>query len=290
MYSIEYSSFFARSYLQFISNVIVWYGVTILAVILLGVGFWNIQKYNKIQLDERKGELKFQRKIKDTHTVIPVFVHSIKNQILAEKIIEKQMSHELNSSKPDIKKTKDLLNQLISMNSSMMEHIEELYKNVKTSQIKLVPTSPREILKMANERFKQKYPNEKIDYLCEETSLVLADSLWLGEAIGNLLTNAFEASVHRNPQIIKCTVTSEKLYLLIKIYDNGTGIEPQKRKKIFEPFYTSKNSNYNWGMGLAYVMQTVKEHFGMIKVESIPDKYTEFYVYIPLYKSSDKIN
>ena len=131
MYSIEYSSFFARSYLQFISNVKVWYGVTILAVILLGVGFWNIQKYNKIQLDERKGELKFQRKIKDTHTVIPVFVHSIKNQILAEKIIEKQMSHELNSSKPDIKKTKDLLNQLISMNSSMMEHIEELYKNVK---------------------------------------------------------------------------------------------------------------------------------------------------------------
>lgn len=290
MYSIEYSSFFARSYLQFISNVKVWYGVTILAVILLGVGFWNIQKYNKIQLDERKGELKFQRKIKDTHTVIPVFVHSIKNQILAEKIIEKQMSHELNSSEPDIKKTKDLLNQLISMNSSMMEHIEELYKNVKTSQIKLVPTSPGEILKMANERFRQKYPNEKIDYLCEETSLVLADSLWLGEAIGNLLTNAFEASVHRNPQIIKCTVTSEKLYLLIKIYDNGTGIEPQKRKKIFEPFYTSKNSNYNWGMGLAYVMQTVKEHFGMIKVESIPDKYTEFYVYIPLYKSSDKIN
>ncbi len=288
MYSIEYSSFFARSYLQFTSNIKVWYGGTILAIILLGIGFWNIQKYNKIQLNERKGELTFQRKIKDTHTVIPVFVHSIKNQILAEKVIEKQMARELTAFEPNIKSIRSLLEQLVNMNTSMMNHMEELYKNVKTSQIKLVPTSPCEILKIADERFKQKYPNEQINYLCNSKTLVLADSLWLGEAIGNLLTNAFEASLHKNPQIIKCTVTSEKLYLLIKIYDNGVGIDPQKKKKIFEPFYTSKNSNYNWGMGLAYVMQTVKEHLGMIKVESVPGKYTEFYVYIPLYKGSDK--
>lgn len=288
MYSIEYSSFFARSYLQFTSNIKVWYGGTILAIILLGIGFWNIQKYNKIQLNERKGELTFQRKIKDTHTVIPVFVHSIKNQILAEKVIEKQMARELTAFEPNIKSIRSLLEQLVNMNTSMMNHMEELYKNVKTSQIKLVPTSPCEILKIADERFKQKYPNEQINYLCNSKTLVLADSLWLGEAIGNLLTNAFEASLHKNPQIIKCTVTSEKLYLLIKIYDNGVGIDPQKKKKFFEPFYTSKNSNYNWGMGLAYVMQTVKEHLGMIKVESVPGKYTEFYVYIPLYKGSDK--
>ncbi|HIZ65975.1 MAG TPA: hypothetical protein H9809_08790, partial [Candidatus Blautia pullicola] len=87
MYSIQYSSFYTRSYLSLISNVEAWYGITLMSVIIIGVGVWNIQKYGKLKFDEKKGELKLQKKMRDAHTAVPVFVHSIKNQILAEKVL-----------------------------------------------------------------------------------------------------------------------------------------------------------------------------------------------------------
>lgn len=284
MYSIQYSSFYVRSYMSLVSNVKVWYAITVMSVILIGVGFWNIRKYSKIKFDEEKGELKLQKKFKDAHTAVPIFVHSIKNQILAEKVIQKRINAELKAQEIDKDNLGDLMKQLEQINQSMLNRMEELYRSVKTNYIDLIPTDPREVLEVADERFHQKYPNGKVSYLYREECLILADKAYLGEAVGNLLTNAYEASAEQQHPKIECIVQPEKLYLLINIRDNGMGIDPLKKKRIFEPFYTSKNTNYSWGMGLAYVMQTVKEHLGMIRVESTLGKGTDFYVYIPLYR------
>lgn len=284
MYSIQYSSFYATTYLSLISNVRAWYVITIMSVVVIAVGIWNIRKYSKLKFDERKGELGLQKKIRDANTTIPVFVHSIKNQILAERVIQKRLTAELQKEFPDKESMSSMLSQLNTMNQSMLERMEELYRSVKTGYIHLIPTSPEAILETADSRFHQKYPEGKVEYQCENGYLVLADKKYMGEAVGNLLTNAYEAGIANQTVSIKCTVKAEKLYMLIHIKDNGRGIDKEQYKKIFEPFYTSKNTNYNWGMGLAYVMQTVKEHLGMIQVESIPGKGTDFYIYIPIYK------
>ena len=287
MYSIQYSSFYTRSYLSLISNVEAWYGITLMSVIIIGVGVWNIQKYGKLKFDEKKGELKLQKKMRDAHTAVPVFVHSIKNQILAEKVLQKRMAAELEKENPNKENIQRMLEQLDFMNKSMLDRMEELYRSVKTKYIHLTPTNPEEILENADRRFHQKYPQGKVEYSCEKGCLILADKVYLGEAVGNLLTNAYESAAQERPLSIQCTVKAEKLYLLIHIQDNGRGIEKDRYRKIFEPFYTSKNTNHNWGMGLAYVMQTVKEHLGMVQVESIPGKGTDFYVYIPLYRQQE---
>lgn len=284
MYSIQYSSFYATTYLNLISNVRVWYAITIMSVVVIAVGIWNIRKYGKLKFDEKKGELGLQKKIRDAHTTVPIFVHSIKNQILAERVIQKRLDTELQKDVPDKESLKNMLGQLHTMNQNMLERMEELYRSVKTGYIHLVPVSPEEILKTADSRFHQKYPEGTVKYQCEKGYLVLADKKYLGEAVSNLLTNAYEAGIPGQAVSVWCTVKAEKLYLLIHIKDNGRGMDKEECKKIFEPFYTSKNTNYNWGMGLAYVMQTVKEHLGMIRVESMPGKGTDFYIYIPIYK------
>ena len=63
--------------------------------------------------------------------------------------------------------------------------------------------------------------------------------------------------------------------------DSGTGISKYDMKKIFEPFYSSKSSNSNWGMGLYYVRTIVKRHMGTLKVESSYGKGSCFYVLLP---------
>lgn len=284
MYSIQYSSFFATTYFSLVSNVRLWYAITLLSVAAIAAGVWNIRKYGKLKADEKRGELKLEKKIGYAYAAVPVFVHSIKNQILAERVLQKRLAAELGKELLDRDALKGLLGQLGAMNQGMLERMEELYGSVQKRYIYLTPISPEEILETADGRFRQKYPEGSVRYQCQRGHLVLADREYLGEAVGNLLTNAYEAAVPGRPAEIRCTVKAEKLYLLIHIKDNGRGISKEQCKKIFEPFYTSKNTNMNWGMGLAYVRQTVKEHLGMIQVESRPGEGSDFYIYLPLYK------
>ena len=81
---------------------------------------------------------------------------------------------------------------------------------------------------------------------------------------------------------LKCR--NERLYTLIEVSDNGLGMSKSQIKKIFDPFYSSKNSNYNWGMGLYYVREVVKSHLGKMRVESTEGKGSKFYILIPKYE------
>ena len=75
----------------------------------------------------------------------------------------------------------------------------------------------------------------------------------------------------------------ERLYTVLEISDEGGGITQEEQKKIFEPFYSSKNSNTSWGMGLYHVRTIVRAHVGSLRVESQPGKGTTFFVLLPKY-------
>ena len=78
-------------------------------------------------------------------------------------------------------------------------------------------------------------------------------------------------------------VTPERLWLDFIVRDNGPGISRAEQKKIFDPFYTSRNTNTNWGMGLYYVRQIVKSHLGHMQIKSAEGKGSTFIVMLPRY-------
>ncbi len=80
----------------------------------------------------------------------------------------------------------------------------------------------------------------------------------------------------------------ERLYTVIEIRDNGVGIPKGLVKKIFDPFYTSKNRNHNWGMGLYYVRAIVKGHLGSLRVESREGRGSSFYILLPKYMDGNR--
>src|SRR5699024_10882997 len=99
---------------------------------------------------------------------------------------------------------------------------------------------------------------------------VLADANYLAEALYNLLTNGWEANVSaghvQSPvSLIGYTV---RLYTVLEVRDDGEGIAEDDKRKIFEPFYPSKNTNFNWGMGLYHVRTIVRSHLGTLRVEN----------------------
>jgi signal transduction histidine kinase len=68
----------------------------------------------------------------------------------------------------------------------------------------------------------------------------------------------------------------------IRVRDNGTGITPEVREKLFQPFFTTKPTGEGTGLGLSISYDIVtQQHGGAIEVESEPGQFTEFAVRLP---------
>jgi signal transduction histidine kinase len=102
----------------------------------------------------------------------------------------------------------------------------------------------------------------------------------LNQVFMNILTNAVQAIDQKGEIVIKTRL--EGLNIHISITDSGKGMPEEVRKRIFEPFYTTKPMGIGAGLGLSISYSIVSQHNGKIKVNSEPGKGTEFAITLPL--------
>ena len=68
----------------------------------------------------------------------------------------------------------------------------------------------------------------------------------------------------------------------VRVRDNGTGIPPENRDKLFQPFFTTKPTGEGTGLGLSISWDIVtQQHGGSIEVDSQPGEFTEFTIRLP---------
>lgn len=263
-------------------------GVTILTSFL---GLWNLIRYTQVNYQSDLEDIVLQRKFDISSAGVSTFVHSIKNQILACGVVHKRIRKILEQDSPDIQALKDNMDLLGRLNEDMLAHMDRLYASTKSNSITLKPVTVDQIAKLSVRYFQEKYPAGSIGLSLETNGVVLADRENLSEAICNLLTNAQEAIQNANRQekgSILLHVYNWRIYTIFEIRDNGSGIPKNEQKRIFDPFYTTKNSNYNWGMGLHYVKRIAQSHFGILRFESTPGEGTSFFLMLPRYDSDIK--
>ncbi|HMD36014.1 MAG TPA: ATP-binding protein [Vicinamibacterales bacterium] len=112
---------------------------------------------------------------------------------------------------------------------------------------------------------------------------ITGDEVLLKQAISNLLRNALEACVgsSRPPQIeLRSEIEPGHRSLRVIVNDNGPGIPPDMRERIFRPFVTSKRSGT--GLGLALVQKIVVFHNGRIVAGASPQGGASFQVTLPI--------
>ena len=80
------------------------------------------------------------------------------------------------------------------------------------------------------------------------------------------------------------------VFVEIKVEDNGSGISPEHIDKIFDPFFTTKEQGKGTGLGLSSVYGAIKEHKGIIKVDSQLNKGTSFTICLPVSDAVAKVN
>jgi signal transduction histidine kinase len=106
----------------------------------------------------------------------------------------------------------------------------------------------------------------------------------------NLISNGFYATTKRKSEhpdggyepLLSAATKNLGDHIEIRIRDNGTGIAPDVRDKIFNPFFTTKPTGEGTGLGLSLSHDiVVKQHAGMIEVDTKPGEFTEFRIVLP---------
>lgn len=286
IYSLEYMRFSGKLYTNSTMSIKGWYLFTAFTLLFVVLDFWSLRSYTQIDRRESIDDIRIQRKFDTASMGATVFIHGIKNQLLSNRVLCKKIRRELTLEKPDLQRLTEYACMLNEMNESMLDRMEELYKSIKSNSLTLVPLQAGEAAKLATELFHKKYKDTPVELSGNRQESILADCRHLGEALYNLLINAHEAFVSsgKTGERLKLILHSERLYIGFEVQDNGAGIEEKERQRIFDPFYTSKSTTHNWGMGLYYVREIVKGHFGKMKLESTPGKGTSFFVMIPRYE------
>jgi signal transduction histidine kinase len=105
----------------------------------------------------------------------------------------------------------------------------------------------------------------------------------------NLISNGFYATTKRAAQpngtydpVLAAATRNLGDSVEIRIRDNGTGIPPEVKEKMFNPFFTTKPAGEGTGLGLSLSHDiVVKQHAGTIEVNTQPGEFTEFKIVLP---------
>jgi len=117
---------------------------------------------------------------------------------------------------------------------------------------------------------------------------VLGDPTYLQTVFLNLITNALDAMPNggllmiKTQEVLPQSSSENGKWLKISITDTGIGITNESKKRIFDPFFSTKKIGEGTGLGLAICEKIIKEHSGRLEVKSEVGKGSTFFVFIPL--------
>lgn len=180
-------------------------------------------------------------------------------------------------------RAKELVKQILDYSSSAD-------KNIKPTQLQPIIA---EVLNLLRSSIPNTIEIERdIDPDC---GVVLAAPTQIHQIVMNLVTNAFHAMENTNGRIsvilkqIKLESDQAPLlklapgdYALLCVKDSGIGIEASIRSKIFDPYFTTKETGKGSGIGLSVVHGIINSCNGDIRIDSEPGKGTSASVYLPI--------
>jgi two-component system, NtrC family, sensor kinase len=122
---------------------------------------------------------------------------------------------------------------------------------------------------------------EVSSHLCDGTLEVMGNGNQVEQVLLNLFMNAGDAMEATGGSV---SITTEAVLggARIQVADTGPGMPEEVRKKVFNPFFTTKAIGKGTGLGLSVSYGIIKEHKGEVSVESHPGKGTVFTIQIPL--------
>jgi two-component system, NtrC family, sensor kinase len=116
---------------------------------------------------------------------------------------------------------------------------------------------------------------------------VITDPSLVRHVLTNLIANAVDAMPSGGE--LRLSAFTEDSELCLQCSDSGSGIGPEERRRVFEPFYTTKPRGKGTGLGLAICREIARALRGRIEVESQPGQGATFTLRVPLEVPAERV-
>jgi signal transduction histidine kinase len=235
---------------------------------------------------ERSRELEAQLQQAEKSAVIgrlgSAIAHEIRNPLNYINLTLDHLRSKFSPDDPDKKKTfEKLTSQLKGEVARINQQISDFLNYSRPAKADLQPVDARKVVEDSL-RLVEAQANEsdiKISVVEHESvPMILGDPEFLRSVFNNLFINAVQAMGGEGGKL-SVKLSPEGEYVRFEVSDTGAGIPEENISKIFEPYFSTKETGT--GLGLAIVQKIVDVHNGTIVVESNVDDGTRFIVRLP---------
>jgi two-component system, NtrC family, nitrogen regulation sensor histidine kinase NtrY len=249
-----------------------------------------VKQYNRMvdELEESAHKLANSEREYAWREMAKQIAHEIKNPLTPMKLNVQQLLKSWKDKAPGFE------DKIETFTKSQVEYIDDLSSiaSAFSSFAKLPGTILAEVnlpeqVKTTLELFKDTENVEfKVKWPHESKVIIYADKEHVNGIFSNLLKNSIQAIPADRKGVIKILMEVKGNLVLVTISDNGTGIPPSLRSRMFTPNFTTKSSGT--GLGLSLVKKYVEEANGRIWFESDSDNGATFYMEFPLKYTVEK--
>lgn len=205
---------------------------------------------------------------------------------------------------PSGKDPTDNLNQIIRAGKRASMLVQQLLSFSRNTEYELQPFEPYLIVKEALKMLRSSFPPSiQFDVSIDaDSGIILADPTSIYQIVVELCTNALHA-MGDEKGVLGVRVCRRRLhrsdiheqgvdpgpFVVLTISDTGYGMDQETLKRVFDPYYTTKEVGSGSGLGLAVIHGIVHDNKGMIRLESAPGKGTTIDVYLPALEEEGKV-
>lgn len=204
--------------------------------------------------------------------------HEIRNPLNAISMVAQRYKKEFKpAGKAD--EYKAMTDVLLSETKRVNNIIQQFLRFARPPKLNKTEIEVKELVKDVTAMVEAQCRSKKLEFelRCNCEQKIDVDKDLMKQALLNILQNSVDA-VKKGK--ITLEVGKSKSGVLFTISDTGPGIPPDKLDKIFNLYFTTKQSGT--GMGLSIVQQIISQHNGTINVESDAGKGTKFTIEIPV--------
>ena len=236
---------------------------------------------------EKNRELEFQLQQAEKSAVVgrlgSAIAHEIRNPL---NYINLTLDHLRSKFSPEDAEKKEqfqkLTSQLKAEVARINQQISDFLNYSRPAKANLQPTDIRKVIddSLRIVEAQAAEHNVKISVVeREDVPSVIADAEFLRSVFNNLFINALQAMDTSGGHLsVKISLDGDG-FVDVDVSDTGSGIAPENIEKIFEPYFSTKETGT--GLGLAIVQKIVDIHHGTIDVESKTSEGTRFTVKLP---------
>lgn len=169
--------------------------------------------------------------------------------------------------------------------SRVSQIAHDLRTFAKMGQVAMERVNLSKVVRMSERLIADRLRKVEYQSRVEEDLYVHASAGQLSQVLVNLLVNAVDALEEQGrlpgQRLLRLTAERKAEGIYLSVSDNGCGILPEIRSRLFDPFFSTKAEGKGMGLGLSVCYRILEAHGARLEVDSRPGEYTRFYTLLP---------